>query len=647
MGEFKITDFDPRTFDLIKAVNALEQGLEKVTEARKQATSSMQKQIVSIADATRKIMHKDLGKVILAGTRLLGSLPALYPRSRLTLNAPSCGGTNRPVNSGSVLGFFVLGLGGCASRDCEGVGSLSCEGKAAKETQVEFKDDVAPSVDKADVINSLREVEAPLRIINSDLFCNLNGWMVTNDITSGGHEVGGQYKSCDKIILIPPTLGPSGHELCHHISDWYGIHHNGVIASRTQEWGAMSCARNDWAKNNPEKCFVGQSFLDLYDGVDSQAEEEFASACANFIADPLGGINQHAHDANHTNQGEWISGIIGFPANLIQQNKDRLQNPEQVNVSGDVESSLPVSTNNGFFSTAAFGNGSFALLTEDRTVLVHINGTPGWQSVELPFDPTSDSFLAYKSGFLVAVVGKNLLSLKLGTSHWGSQALNMAPPLPINGNGTVNIYGSTAIVDGDTAFFGPSQYWFLDGMGSEHLLEYPADVKASIEKLGQGVSSRIVFANGKSYLWLSGIPADPIGRKVQLYRLDRTVDRIEFVRIFEVPLSTESVPVFYKNNWHLVLEGNTYDNLSAKVSHNSIVHPTLTMLRIENGGMKMTPLNLNYSSDGLDLNVGLRSMLLNTIVDAGESLVGLSLDSWNQAQEKVDRSLAYWHFETN
>ncbi len=595
--------------------------------------------------------HNDgiLAFLLIGGSTLLGTgIGALIG------NLPGAG-----IGAKWGLGVGTLLLAGCTI-DYRGVGTTDCDGQAAHQPEpvVNFEIAVTPQ-EKEDIIRELKAFEAPLRKINPNLFCKFNGWVITDNPHDG--KAAGAYNPQSKTVRLKKNLEAKEHEFGHYIDDWYGIYHGGEIASNSEEYRKISCTANNWNVTQIENCMFNTIFIEGYDQ-GKRASEEFAELSSRTIEDPIAALYQYSSNPNTFALTQYFNRVITLPSPIVQSNIQRILSPHRVEVSGDIESQLVVSPqlskllqNSPVLEYFRMNGDAFGYLigSTDLKIYVPIQEMGnGWKSydVKLPFSPNFYSLsLDFYQGELITHNERD-------ASIYRKQLEPDAPWRIANTNvGSNSGRVKVAFVDGKPVLFTSTGYWLLEEMGNSTFARYPSELENTIKNLKIESHIQILHAEGKRYLWINSIPSEPIGSKGQLFELSHLGNQLSFQKVFEVPIDDYTEPFYYKGHWGLFhAVDNTYlsrtfsllPELGEGITAYDIFRTNYALLRIEEGGNKITPYELRYSSgNARSLYIRLAQSYGNTIVSKGSKLIIFSSEDWSDAKKDTIISPAYINFE--
>lgn len=526
----------------------------------------------------------------------------------------------------ALLPIALIGsVGGCApAQSCMGVGSTECNGEGAHETQITFKEGYVSPEEQEQITYYIRQFEARLRTLNPSLFCQFNGWEITDELNGNW----AYYDYCKKTIMTPASLFAHAHEFGHYVSDHYGILNGGVIASETTEWQAISCAENDFSLQN---CITTPN------NIDRGSEEEFADVSSLITSSPTGPIILHSTNQNRLEQASYAARIVGVPEQTIQEIRDEMltppiltevrgeQNPASFFPSGIesedylVSENVPYRQMNQGRFLHRFGDNYFLIVTPNEIE------EGRWDPENIPVPPQFDFETPYSVDF-----HNNQVVLVQNGNMWAcetSAGINSEWEL-VSTHNLLQETGAVRYIDGVPIFLVTSSGRFLvvenDGLEKEG--RFP---KETVEELQKADQWALVFGDEDIALWLNGLPDSKYGKISQMYQLSYINGRLEFSREFEVPtLSHSTKPFYYNGDWHL------FDTINYNyLTETSPILPAISeytgapvIFRIGESGEKIEPLKLQYPTDNLfnDVNVSMFSLIPSSLHVSGQRLIGVS-----------------------
>ncbi|MDO8519600.1 MAG: hypothetical protein Q7T11_05500 [Deltaproteobacteria bacterium] len=415
---------------------------------------------------------------------------------------------------------------------------VSCNG----DSKIIFKDGFLGAEDRALIENEIRKLEAPLRLLNPQLFCHFNGWKITDSEEIAAHTndyTAAYYSQGEGMIHITPTLFRSAHELCHHVSREHSLQNEGLYASATPDWKAISCVENGF---RDDQCIA-------HEDDSPNAEEEFANACGEAVSGPAGSIILHATNSNTLAQAMYVSKILGVSEATLEMILNEMLAPtKDVTALGTVNPpQFPESREGEWLRKESpyipLSDGGMLFRYSDRFFIYVFQNENGDRiSSFLPFPPAlnlNEDFSADNSGdtLLVAQEGK---IWSFGQEEW------------------TLLQDTHLFTDGDIQFIDlvPTYLSLKKGTyvplapGQKNIQKMLPD--AIRQKIDQAQTARLVHGGDNQFLWVSGLPDAHFGSKSELYRIQYRQGALDFSRVFDVPtISAWTQPIFYRGEWYL------------------------------------------------------------------------------------------------
>jgi hypothetical protein len=502
-----------------------------------------------------------------------------------------------------VLG--IVSLSGCAPEtySCMGRGSTACDGLAAQETYVTFKEGYLTPEEQEGITQFIENFEQPLRRMSPSLFCAFNGWEVTDDIEHEGASA--VYLNCEKKIQLPASLSAYAHEFGHYIDDWHGINHGGELASDTIAWSAISCFEQN---HDPEYC------IDAPSNTKRGGMEEFANICASSIAvSPAGNIVRASSNTNTLNQASFMAGVLGLDEDIVDAVKSGISSEGYVSVNYsqyegnfniyEGERDLWIHERNVPIQTVALSNGGYAYYNSQR-IIFHQLMRNSWTSVS-PAVPAGIDIQEPFSIDSMTTNGRQAL-IKQGSAVWEaserSATVGFEFKLVVEDESLSN-FGEAKYLGGEIIVYGAEGYAILDEDRAYKSFDLPPNITEDIRKAW---SARLIGASEgpeiapKHFLWVNAIDDKRYGKVSRLFAVERDEEGLSFEKVFELPTTSGlALPFFYKQDWY-ILETVTNDYLSPSMTETDMylgnaIPPIF--LRVRDGGRSIKPFLPAYPSD--------------------------------------------------
>lgn len=547
----------------------------------------------------------------------------------------------RAVN-GALLPVVLIGaVAGCAAEDPSIPDPDSCDSDAANETHVTFKDGYVSEERKESIQNALAEDEGALRSLAPKLFCHFNGWNVTDDL--GGNTAVYNYSS--RRVDLPKDLSARSHEFCHYVSHRYSFVH-GDRASETEQWRELSCFLNDHQNGRLENC------VDHDSNIERGAEEEFANVCSPVFVNPLGALITYSTEENTMQQIRYVMEVMGIDDEWIREETDKLLQPVQsLEIQGQSEFSrltIPyVIPDHARF--LALGEETFGVQMNDRTIrLFKPSNADGWDhtDIEIPdsLDTTMFYFMSISNGTLIAKQHNQVYSLSVpeGENFISKEHWELLPA-----DERLDGPGSLTFLNEEPTYLKWDEYMIADADGDFGSRSYPDSIQ---EELNNADYFETVYAESQVYMWISGI-THPTGKVSRLYQMERDANGIAFHRTLEIPTTSgEVLPHYYKGSWYLIerVTNSEFTNEVSQLTREYFSLKPPVLLKIEDGGAKITPLKISYPNDNpLGLFYNLAGVPKYDWIVSGGRIVGLTRAHTRDNGEHVDGVPNFVSFEFN
>jgi len=562
-----------------------------------------------------------------------------------------------PLEAGAVvllvsnpIGWLIL-LASCESEElCFGY-TPNCNGLAKNETYVDFEPGIVPQENEESYRNFFRYTERHLREMNPKLFQCYNGVKIVSLETINklaGESAIAFYSGEENKLYLPPSLYAWAHEFCHHVSF---MHERCTNSSDTQEWNELSCLANE--ETNPEECIVSNDNNKRFINV----EEEFAETCAHVLSNPAGAMINYAINPYTFQQATYIARELGLPNSTIQELIQKLQPTTHVHAKGyshfvpAAETSLWYEKRDESLRMHLYNNGAFGYLANEQRFVLVLPSYP-FAAANIHSIPLPNGVNPLES-FQTFFVNNQFYILQKDSLYETPIDDNPSPGwrlIKVDDENSFDEPGQLASFNGEITYFSYDARLQIDTAADNPVIkyEYPEALK---KLLTEATDFRVFESHSETYLWIKNIPKTGEGYTSQLIRLIQKDGGLDFERILEIPATpSASTPFYYKGNWYIVdhVKNNYLTNsLNNQIKHFSMFFSSSPpiLIKIENGGEKITPIEIRYPDDNPLSPLHLTSYLStpNTFISDGEQILFMSKVSV-PSDAKFSRQVSFVNF---